>query len=84
LEHDMTDRKTDSSVPPEDATSESEIERLLHKASYTPRELAELLDVPVSLIEQDAFAGRLHADIVEHDIIGISRAAAIDWLNNRR
>ena len=49
----MTDRKTDSSVPPEDATSESEIERLLHKASYTPRELAELLDVPVSLIEQD-------------------------------
>lgn len=79
----MTDQTLGSDLPSEDATSESAIDRLLHQAHYTPKQLAELLDVPLTLVEQDAFAGRLKATIVEHDILSISRDDAIAWLRER-
>jgi hypothetical protein len=56
---------------------------LLHQSEYTPAELASLLDVPLTLIEHDAYAGKLKAVIVEHDIISISRADALAWLATR-
>lgn len=79
----MDDRSLGSDLPPGKPTSESATERLLRSDHYTPRELAELLDIPVSEIETDAFAGRLQAEIIDHNIISISRSAAITWLNDR-
>jgi len=58
-------------------------EQLLYQDRYTPEELADLLDVDVNLIRQAAFNDRLGAVIVDHDIISISRAAALKWLNER-
>ncbi|HET7092818.1 MAG TPA: hypothetical protein VFI22_05045 [Thermomicrobiales bacterium] len=56
---------------------------LLHHDHYTPNELAEVLDVSVRLIEREAFAGHLKADIVDHHVVRISRQAAIAWLEWR-
>ncbi|HEU0114137.1 MAG TPA: hypothetical protein VFQ80_05650 [Thermomicrobiales bacterium] len=56
---------------------------LLHHDSYTPQELAEVLDVSVHLIEREAFAGHLKADIVDHHVVRVSRRAAIAWLEWR-
>lgn len=54
---------------------------ILHKAVYTPSELAELLEVDVNLIRRAAFKGNLQAVIVGNDIVGIPREAALRWLN---
>jgi len=56
------------------------VEELLHKDFYSPEELALLLDMDVNAIRQAAYAGRLRAEIVDHDIIGIKREDAIAWL----
>lgn len=71
-----------SDVPPEGGKRAS-MEELLHRDHYTPMELAELADLPLSLIEQAAFAGRLKANIVDHDIVGIARADALAWMESR-
>jgi hypothetical protein len=51
---------------------------------FTPEELATLLEMDVNLIRQAAYQGRLKATIVEHDIVSISRADALRWLDERR
>ncbi len=57
---------------------------LLMQDSYTPEELATLLQMDVNLIRQAAYQGRLRADIIDNDIIGIDRADALRWLDERR
>jgi hypothetical protein len=78
----VSDNALGSDFPEEDASPRS-IDRLLLQSVYTPQELAELLDLPLTLIEHDAFAGRLPATIVEHNIIAIRREDAIAWLKRR-
>ncbi|MEA2514772.1 MAG: hypothetical protein QOF33_268 [Thermomicrobiales bacterium] len=53
---------------------------LLMQDCYTPEELATLVEMDVNLIRQAAFCGRLEAMIVDHHILGISRANALHWL----
>jgi hypothetical protein len=79
----MTTDDLGSDLPVEEREAGRSIADLLRQPSYTPRELSTLLDVSESLIEHDAFAGKLQAHIVEHDIISISREAAIAWLERR-
>jgi hypothetical protein len=56
----------------------------MEQTSYTPEELATLLEVDVNLIREAAYNGRLKAEIVDHNIISISRADALRWLDARR
>src|SRR5262245_30366874 len=58
-------------------------EQLLLQDSYTPEELATLLEMDVNLIREAAFNGRLKAQIVDHEIVSISRADALRWLAER-
>lgn len=62
---------------------ERSLVELMLQDSYTPEELATLLEMDVNLIRQAAYNGRLEARIVDHDIISISRAAALRWLEER-
>jgi hypothetical protein len=59
-------------------------EELLLQDRYTPEELATLLEMDVNLIREAAFEGRLRAEIVDHDIVSISREDALRWLSARR
>ncbi len=68
----IKERRTDKSV-----------DELLHQNEYTPEELARLLDLPLSLIEHEAFAGNLKALIIEHRVVSIPREEAIAWMNDR-
>jgi nucleotide-binding universal stress UspA family protein len=63
-------------------TSET-LTQLMQQDHYRPDELAMLLDIPIDVIHRAAFAGELPATIVHHDIISISRPAAISWLISR-
>ena len=58
-------------------------ERLLQHDHYTVEQLAKLLSMDRHQIEMAVFNGELKAQVVEHHIISISRADAIDWLRNR-
>lgn len=78
----MTENVLGSDVPAADEGT-SPVERLMRQDHYTPQELADLLEMPLSLITHDAFAGKLHANIVDHDIVSIRREDVITWLNNR-
>jgi hypothetical protein len=60
--------------------AESRFDRLLHKDHYHPSEAAYLLGIDVNRIYQEAFAGRLDARIVGHDVASVSREALIAWL----
>ncbi len=60
--------------------AESRVFRLLHKDHYSPSEAAYLLGIDVNRIYQAAFARRLHAEIVGHDVVSVSREALIAWL----
>jgi hypothetical protein len=60
--------------------TESRFDRLLHKDHYHPSEAAYLLGIDVNRIFQEAFARRLHARIVGHDVVSVSREALIAWL----
>jgi hypothetical protein len=56
---------------------------LLRQEAYTPEELATLLEMDVNLVRWAAFSGRLKAAIADHDILFISRADALRWLEDR-
>lgn len=58
-------------------------EDLLRQDHYTPEELADLLGMDVNLIREAAFGHQLDARIIDHDIISITREAALRWLNDR-
>lgn len=64
-----------------DQRSHESIEEILHHDSYSPEELARLLEVPLETVQRAAMSGQLKAYIVDHHIIAIRRAAVVDWLN---
>jgi excisionase family DNA binding protein len=53
---------------------------LLQHDRYTPQELARLLGMNVETIYTAAFKNSLHAHIVGHDVIDISREDVLVWL----
>jgi len=59
-----------------------EIFDLMHKDRYSVAELAELLNCSPHRIEDSVFAGDLPAEIVNHQIVSISRSDAIAWMNS--
>lgn len=63
--------------------SHKSIDELLHKESFTPEELATLLDLNVNQIRNACFEGELKATIVNHDIVSIDRADVLTWLASR-
>jgi len=76
----------DAFVPAHDrreTISDKTMDELMHQSYYTPVELAKLLDVPLTVIEHDAYAHKLKAYIVEHNIISIRREDALAWMNDR-
>jgi hypothetical protein len=64
--------------PPERSPAE-----LLLQDTYTPEELATLLEMDVNLIRHSAYTGQLEARILDHNIISITRTAALRWLDSR-
>jgi hypothetical protein len=78
----MAERALGSDVPPA-GDEKSPMDRLMRQDHFTPQELADLLDMPLSLITHDAYAGKLKAEIVDHDILSIRREAVIAWLESR-
>jgi hypothetical protein len=59
------------------------IETLLHQDHYTPRELANLLEMSQDVIHHEVWNGHLKARQVGHQIIDIRREDALDWLRER-
>jgi hypothetical protein len=59
------------------------VEELLHAQRYTPEELADLTGVGLDVIRRAIYDGFLPARMVEDDIIDITRADALRWLNER-
>ncbi len=58
-------------------------EKVIQQDSYTPQELAELLELDEGLIKQEVHRGRLRGNKLGNDIIDIPRDAVIEWMNQR-
>ena len=71
-------------VHEEEVVSEPSIDELLHQQDYRASELAELLGLPLTLIEHEAHVGHLKSFIVDHHILRIRREDALAWLDSRR
>jgi hypothetical protein len=63
--------------------SKKSMEELFIADRLTPEELSRLIDMPVDVITRAAYAGELKAEIVNHDIVSISRDDALSWLASR-
>lgn len=79
----MATRSLGSDFPANPDDDGISIAELLKQDEYRPAELATLLDLPLSLIEHEAYAGRLKSFIVNHNVICIRREDAIEWLERR-
>jgi len=77
-------RGSGSNLPPDERDTEKSIDELLHQDDYRASELAELLGLPLTLIEHEALVGRLKSFIVDHHILCIRRDDALAWLDSRR
>ncbi len=65
-------------------TSETnEFDTLYRQDTYTPEEAAELAGCNIDRIYEAAFAGRLKAKIVGHDVVSIARADLVAWMTER-
>ena len=71
--------------PAQEPSIEEQISILeaLHHDHYTPDELARLLGIGERVIHAAARRGELKAFIVNHHVLDITRADALDWLNRR-
>jgi hypothetical protein len=58
-------------------------EELLATDHYTPEELAALLSMGVNVIRDACYEGDLKCNIVNHDIVSITRADVLKWLETR-
>jgi hypothetical protein len=58
-------------------------EHLFRQDHYRPDELAELLEVDPNLIRHEVFIGDLHAKVLDHHILEISREDVLRWLTDR-
>jgi nucleotide-binding universal stress UspA family protein len=56
---------------------------LLSRDQYRPEELADLLNMDVTVVRQAALTGRLHAQIADHHVLSVTRADALRWLADR-
>lgn len=54
--------------------------QLLHQDSYSPDEAAEVLNIPERFILKAAFGGELKAEIVNGDVVDITRTDLVRWL----
>ncbi len=59
------------------------IEEVIRQESYTPEELADLLGISVYRVRHSAREGELKAFMVDHHILDIRRADALEWLRAR-
>lgn len=59
------------------------MDQLLTKDVFTPEELSDLMGIGVETIETAVFGGRLPATVVNHQILGINRSDALQWLRER-
>jgi excisionase family DNA binding protein len=57
--------------------------RLMHQDSFTPAELAELLDMSEAFITQEVHQGNLEGHKIGHDIVDIPRDSVLDWMKRR-
>jgi excisionase family DNA binding protein len=58
-------------------------ENVIQQDSYSPTELAELLDMDEGFIKQEVQNGRLRGTKLGSDIVEIKREAVIEWMNRR-
>lgn len=63
--------------------SHKSTDELLHQDSYTPEELATLLDENVNQINNACFEGKMNCKIVNHHIVSIDRKDALAWAKTR-
>lgn len=61
----------------------SQVESLLKQDTYSPEQVASIVDMPLRSIHSAVFRGHLKAKVVNHDIVSIERKDLIDWLRNR-
>lgn len=57
--------------------------RLMHQESFTPGELAELLDMSEAFIAQEVHQGNLEGNKIGQDIVDISRDSVLAWMKRR-
>jgi hypothetical protein len=79
----MNLRAFGSDLPPDGDDTGKSVQELLLQDEYQPSELALLLDLPLTLIEHEAYSGHLKSFIVGHNVICIRREDAIAWLERR-
>ena len=60
-----------------------ELINLLHLEMYTPKEAAAVLHMDEDLILNAAFGGELKAVIINGDVVEMSRADLISWIQSR-
>jgi hypothetical protein len=72
-----------SDTPESGKPEVSRIESLLKQDSYTPEQVAEILEMRLRSIHSAVFGGHLKAHVVNHDIVSIDRSDLIEWLRNR-
>jgi hypothetical protein len=80
----MAPRRYEFGLAPYEDDAGKTIDELLHQDEYRAPELAELLGMPLSVIEHEALTGHLRSFIVEHHVICIRRDDALAWLDSRR
>ncbi len=56
---------------------------LLHSDHYRPKELAELLELDMYIIQRAVYDGQLKASVIGHDIVRIDREEVLRWLEDR-
>jgi len=54
---------------------------LLIKEHFTPREVSDLLEIDMYVIERAARDGALKAKVVDHRVLDIKREDLLDWLD---
>lgn len=59
------------------------IDQMLTQDVFTPEELSDLMGIGVETIETAVFGGQLRATVINHQILGIERSDALQWLRER-
>ncbi|HEX3723379.1 MAG TPA: DNA-binding protein [Nitrolancea sp.] len=54
---------------------------LMTKEHYTPKEVSDLLEIDMWVIERACLDGALKAKVVDHHVLDINRADLLDWLD---
>ena len=72
--------RANATQPPTDL---SEMSRLLRRERYRPAELGHLLGMEVAHIQHAALTKQLPAQIIDHHVLWIDRADALNWLRDQ-